>query len=121
MVSSPDGGTIGRAWGTLAAKGVNLILPVGLEKLIPSVEAAARVCGQGRFNYATGSSCGLVPITNGLVFTELEALELLFGVEAIQVAAGGQGSCQGAVVVAIHGAGENVEAAFNFVERELKG
>lgn len=121
LASNPRGGTIGQAWGILTARGVNLVIPVGLEKLIPSVEAAASHSGQGRFTYHMGRTCGLMPITTGFIFTELEALELLFDVHAVQVAAGGQGDSQGAVVISFHGADENVQAAFEFIKEEIKG
>lgn len=45
MVANPKGGTIGAVLGTVIAKGANLIFPVGLEKMIPSVKEASKVAG----------------------------------------------------------------------------
>ncbi|MBO8126995.1 MAG: hypothetical protein H0Z38_07145 [Firmicutes bacterium] len=120
LVSSPTGGTIGQAWGRLVAAGVNLIIPVGLEKLVPSVTLAASYCGQDRFAYSTGRTCGLAPVTGGLIITELEALDILFDVDAVHVASGGLGDSQGSVVISFSGEEEKVKAAFDFIKGEIK-
>jgi len=63
---------------------------------------------------------GMVPIMNAIVVTELEALELLTGVEAIHVASGGVGGSEGAVTLAVDGESEDVEAAIELV-KSIKG
>ncbi|NLY56520.1 MAG: hypothetical protein GX058_08445 [Firmicutes bacterium] len=120
LVANPTGGTIGQAWGLLTARGVNLIMPVGLEKMVPSVHEAARNCAIGLWDHVTGLSCGMIPVSNALIITELEALATLFGVHAVHVASGGQGDGQGAVVIALHGTKEDVDLAFDFIQKEIK-
>ncbi len=120
LVANPTGGTIGQAWGLLTARGVNLIMPVGLEKMIPSVAEAAQNCAIGLWDHVTGLGCGMIPVSNAMIITEIEALDILFGVQAVHVASGGQGDGQGAVVIAFHGAKDEVDAAFDFIQKEIK-
>ncbi|NPV29578.1 MAG: hypothetical protein HPY58_07975 [Firmicutes bacterium] len=120
LVSHPAGGTIGKALGVLAARGSHLIVPVGLEKMIPSVALAARSCGTMLFHYSLGSPVGLVPLVQGKVVTELTALEILAPVEAVALGAGGVGGSEGAVVIAVSGEADNVERIFNLI-KEIKG
>ena len=88
IVAGEGGGTIGTSMPTLVARGAHLIVPVGLEKLIPSVIEASQKCGVQRFRYATGYSVGLMPVVYGQVVTEIQSLEVLTGVIATHVASG---------------------------------
>ncbi|HET7768644.1 MAG TPA: hypothetical protein VFN74_07695 [Chloroflexota bacterium] len=114
------GGTCGGHMGIVLARGVNLVIPVGLEKLVPSVIEASRVCGIGRFAHATGQKVGLWPIVNGLVLTEIQALESLFDVRVTHVGSGGIGGGEGSVVLAIGGDARAVRGAYELVTR-IKG
>ncbi len=123
LMADPEGGTIGAALGALKARGSNLIMPVGLEKLIPSVKEAAPVCGIDRVEHSTGEKVGLMPIVGAKVVTELDAVDVLFGktgVRAVHVASGGVSGCEGAVTLALTGRKEGVERAFQYLV-ELKG
>lgn len=113
-------GTIGMALPVLVARGSHLIMPVGLEKLVPSVIEAGRHCGQGHFKYHLGMRVGLMPVVTGKVVTEREALEMLAGVKAIHVASGGINGSEGSVVLVVEGQDENVKHALTLVER-VKG
>ncbi|HEX3014976.1 MAG TPA: hypothetical protein VHQ46_01105 [Desulfobacteria bacterium] len=103
IVSNPAGGTIGRALGIVSARGSNLLVPVGLEKMVPSVSAAARAAGIGRMDYSLGQPVGLIPIINGTVITEIIALEQMFDVKATCIGCGGVGGSEGAVTLVIEG------------------
>ncbi len=118
MVSSPSAGTIGRALGVVGARGANLIVPVGLEKMIPSVPAAAKMAGIGRMDLALGKAVGLIPIVNGTIVTEVTALKVLFGVEATCIACGGVGGSEGAATLVIDG--EMVREATAMI-KQIKG
>ena len=120
IVAGDSGGTIGAVWPTLVARGSHLIIPVGLEKLVPSVIEASERCGIGRFKYATGYPVGLIPVVNGQVVTEIQALEILAGVVSTHVASGGVGGSEGAVVLAIEGIEEDVSEAFELI-KSIKG
>jgi len=117
LASHPQGGTIGAAWATVIARGSHFIAPVGLEKLIPSVLEAAKVTGQLSWQKSWGSPVALYPITTATVISELEAFEILAGVKATMIAAGGTGTSQGSVVLALEG---DLAAAWQLVE-EIKG
>ena len=125
-LAGPGGGTIGSTMGAVIAKGAKLIVPVGLEKLIPSVKTAARVAGKDVFDYSMGAPVGIMPLMYGDVVTEIEALKILSGVEAAHISSGGIDGSEGAVHLAAWGDTDNVNKAIAFVEsvkgeRPLKG
>ena len=55
-------------------------------------------------------------LTNAQVVTQLEAFEVLFGLQAWLLASGGVAGCEGAVVMALEGPGPAVKRAFEFTE-----
>ncbi|MFH1086962.1 MAG: hypothetical protein V1737_00070 [Chloroflexota bacterium] len=120
LVAGAESGTVGYALPSLMGRGAHLIVPVGLEKLIPSVDQASQKCGVFRFKYSTGLPCGLIPTVNGKVVTEVQALAVLAGVSATHVASGGIGGSEGTVVLVAEGNEENVEKAFRLVA-SIKG
>ncbi len=120
LTSGATGGTIGMAWPVLTVRGSHLIMPIGLEKLIPSVMEAALHSGIHHFKWSLGLPARLTPVPLGRVVTEIEALAVLAGVKAVPVAAGGVGGSEGAVVLSIEGEESRVERAFELV-KSLKG
>jgi hypothetical protein len=120
FMAHPEGGTIGWSIGTIVARGITLIVPVGLEKLIPSVKAAIPHCGQRTFDYCMGMKVGLLHMPGAKVITEIEALKALAGVDAYHVASGGSGGMQGGVILVAEGETQAVEKAIQIVE-SLKG
>jgi len=103
LLAGKNGGTIGAAYGQLVAVGAQLILPVGLEKLIPSVIEAANALGQNELDESYGIACGMFPVSYGTVITELDAIEALYGLEATHVHSGGVGGSEGAVGIVAYG------------------
>jgi hypothetical protein len=93
---------------------------VGLEKLVPSVPEAARWAGSKTFDYSIGADFGMYCLSTGLVVTEVEALNILSGVEAKHIASGGGGGSEGAVVLAAKGDDGAVQQAISIVE-SVKG
>lgn len=114
------GGTVGHTWATATARGTNIIVPVGLEKLIPSVTEAAMKCGQQLFKYVMGASVSLMPVINCRAVTEIQAIEMLTGVTATHVASGGVSGSEGSVILSLEGSDENVSAAFELI-KSIKG
>jgi len=114
------GGTCGGHMGVLWSRGAHLIVPVGLEKLIPSVVVASRKAGIERLKYATGQKVGLWPIVNATVITEIQAFQVLCGVKATHVGSGGIGGGEGSVILVVEGKDEDVARAFRLVE-SIKG
>jgi hypothetical protein len=120
FAANPEGGTIGWALGIIMARGIRLIVPVGLEKLIPSVQKAVPLCGQRTFDYCQGLKVGLMALPGAKVITEIEALRLLAGVESTHVASGGCSGSEGSVTLVAEGDTAVVEKAVSLVE-SIKG
>lgn len=114
------GGTIGGSLGALSARGSHLIVPVGLEKLVPDVIAAARHSGNMTYKYCMGTPVGLMPLVNATVVTELQALAGLYGVTAYHLGGGGIAGTEGAVVLTLAGEERAVARAYEGVQA-LKG
>ena len=72
-----------------------IVYPVGLEKMIPSVEEASRMGGIFAIERSIGARVGMVCVADGIVYTELDALEDLFDVDAVHFASGGYGGAEG--------------------------
>ena len=117
-IGHPVGGTMGGALGPIFGKKLRLLIPVGLEKEIP-------------FDIREGSALTVEPDEHlgfinalwpvqGIIFTELEALNLLCGVDAFPVAAGGIGGAEGGLRLLLVGDSETVKEAVAFVE-EIQG
>lgn len=116
-----DGGTIPRIIGPVTSKGLKFITPVGLEKLVPSVPAAAAAVGASTIDISMGADFGMYCLSNTTVVTELEAIDLLFGVKGTLVCCGGVGGNEGAVTIAAVGEDDDVKALVEFLENEVKG
>ncbi|MBI2869859.1 MAG: hypothetical protein HYX96_08550 [Chloroflexi bacterium] len=120
FVAGDRGGTVGEVEPILQSRGSHLIVAAGLEKLIPSVERASWVCGIYHFKYSTGVPAAVIPLPNARVVTEIQAFELLCGVCAVQVAAGGVAGSEGAVVLSLEGQAADIEKVMALV-KSVKG
>ncbi|WP_028308036.1 hypothetical protein [Desulfitibacter alkalitolerans] len=120
LLANPVGGTIGKALPIIVARGSHLIMPVGLEKMIPDVNLAANVSGIKTFDKAIGMRVGLMPVTYGLPLTEIEALEILADIDAYCISAGGVGGSEGSVVMVVEGEDQEVEKIMELV-KGIKG
>jgi len=115
-----SGGTTGIFLGPAVAKGVNLIIPVGLEKLIPTpIKDFASEMGRDKIVFSMGMKIGIMPIMGNIV-TEIEAFKILSGAQAINVGAGGVYGAEGARIFLLKGSEESVKNAFKLV-KEIKG
>lgn len=102
MLGDVNGGTAGKAIGTIKARGITWIAPVGLEKRIPCCIAAERLMqGAVRSSLRLGLRCGYIAVANTKLVTEIESLSILSDAAAVQVAAGGVGGMEGASVLAV--------------------
>jgi len=111
LVGSPTAGTLGLYLSLGAPRRVELVIPVGLEKLIAGTiaEASAAMADPA------GAGPVLVPV-RGTIVTEIEALELTCGVRCRQAAAGGVLGAEGSVWLAVQGSEEAVSRAQRLVE-----
>ena len=116
LLASPVGGTVGQMLGVISARGSRLIVPIGLEKLVPDVVEAAAHCGIRSTAQTDGTPCGMAVLSQAQVVTELEAFELLAGVDAWHIASGGIDGSEGSVTIAVEGAAPAVEKAFTLAE-----
>lgn len=120
MLASETGGTIGHVLGTLKARGVPIIIPVGLEKLIPdSIDRISTVAGIHQVDLSTGVPVGVMPLA-GEVIAEKEAFELLGDVKVHVIGAGGIGGGEGSYTFLIEGSEKEVKHIFNIVQK-IKG
>jgi hypothetical protein len=111
------GGTIGFVQAAQRKKKFQMILPVGLEKLIPvSIPQAVKAARRTAFEYGMGMPCGLMPV-KGTTITEIEAISILSGAKATPNASGGLGGAEGGVVLAIEGEREQVLKAIEYIEQ----
>jgi hypothetical protein len=121
IMASPAGGTVGQFYVALQARGLETIYPVGLEKLVPSVEDAARHGGIFAIEKAIGTRVGMICIPGARIFTEIEALRTLFAVDAFHFASGGWGGAEGAITLVVEGPDVKVEKCLRFIEKRVKG
>jgi len=120
LVARSDGGTIAKVMSYGMAKGLNLVFPVGLEKLIPiPVKQAAMAAGIDKMDYSTGAPVGLIPVL-GTVVTEIEAIKTLVGAKATPIAAGGLQGAEGSTTMVIEGDEDQMTSAIALV-KEVKG
>ncbi|MHA3964530.1 MAG: hypothetical protein AM325_013430 [Candidatus Thorarchaeota archaeon SMTZ1-45] len=121
LLASDTGGTVGSFIGTAAAKNIKVIVPVGLEKSIPV--AYEEFCGQfgmDDWDYAIGTPVGAIALTEGIVFSEIEAIEVLFDAGAIPISAGGVNGAEGSISLFIEGDDDEIAQAYEFF-KDLKG
>ena len=121
LMASANGGTMGQFYMPMKARGLEVIYPVGLEKLIPSVEEAARYGGTLAIGKAIGIPVGMACVCDGRPFTEIDALEALFDVSAVHYASGGWGGAEGCVTIIVEGPDDGVAKCMEFIDGKIKG
>lgn len=106
LIGHPKAGTAGLSLPAVIGRRVKLIVAVGLEKRISgdlnAIAAKLNEPGAGGYRFW--------PLP-GEVFTEIEALKLLCGVEAELIAAGGVNGAEGSCWLCVTGTKEQEEAA----------
>jgi hypothetical protein len=115
-VGSETSGTIGLSIGTLMARGVNFIVPVGLEKLVPTpIQDIVMEVGIDRIDLSTGLKLGMMPVI-GRVITEIEAFEVLTGASATNIGGGGVNGAEGSRTFLLSGSEKEVKKGFEFAK-----
>ncbi len=110
LIGHPVAGTAGPTIAAAAGRHVRLIVPVGVEKRVDEpIMALVR-----RLNLPGVQGPGMLPLP-GEVFTELDAISLLTGAEAVLVAGGGIYGAEGASWVAVDGTEEQVAAGAELI------
>jgi hypothetical protein len=116
------GGTIGSLYGVIKAKGLDLVCPVGLGKMVMGeITETSNIAGGNFCKFSQGMPVGLFPVAANVI-TEIEALEMLFDCEVFHLAAGGIGTAQGSVVLLIEAAeDEELEKIGAFLDENVFG
>ena len=112
LCAHPEGGTIGSVYAIALSRGIKIIVPISLEKMVPFpvTEIVPELGGQGSVDYARGLPVGLFPIVGGEIFSEIEAMFVLAtGIEVYPIGAGGVYDGAGATVFEISGSDEEVQ------------
>jgi len=114
LIGHHAGGTIGGTLGTVVARKIHLVLPVGLEKSVYADmnDISKEVRSDDEY---VGGAPSLMPVS-GHIVTEIEALEILAGVKALQVAAGGVVGAEGSVWLLIEGEQAQIDNALKIIE-----
>jgi len=116
-----NGGSIGRVLNTIYGKGIRLLIPVGLEKLIPTpIPEVLKETGHCGLDYAHGEWYGVMPM-HGTVFTEIDAFKMLTGAKAVPVGAGGVKGAEGAIHFSITGTEDQVKKVIDIWENKVRG
>lgn len=122
LAAVPSGGEMGKYLPYIYTLGINLIVPTTLNKTAPvKLDKIIRSIGINKIKTSRsyGLTYGMLPLP-GIVITEIEALKILTGAEAIPIAMGGLGSGDGAVTLLIEGDSKSVQEAWDIV-KNIKG
>jgi hypothetical protein len=119
MAGSPGGGNPGGAISAMLAQGACLIIPIGLEKLIPgSIQEAVKASGRDK-DLSYGMAVGLIPLI-GKVVTEKDAVEILSDVRCTVIGRGGIDGAEGSTVMDVEGEEVAVKGLLKIVD-DIKG
>ena len=102
LISHPRGGTVGGFWGLMYGRKIRLVIPVGLEK-----EIACDIVAVSNVSMEENPGSALMPMT-GTIITEIEAIKILTGAHAYQIAGGGIRGAEGAVRLLIEGTSDQI-------------
>ena len=111
LIGDPKSGTISAAHNTAIVRRVQLIHLVGVEKRVDlPMKELAEIC-----NDPEGKGPGLF-LSAGAIYTEIEALYDLCGVDAYILAAGGVAGCEGGCFFVCEGEDEELEMCREIVK-----
>ena len=114
LIGHPTGGTIGATLGTVVARRINFIIPVGLEKLVcEDILSVSRKLAESGDEWTAVPR--LFPIT-GIIVTEIEALKVLTGVAAYHMGSGGIGGAEGSVRLLVEGDEEQIRNTIELIQ-----
>ena len=105
LCAHPQGGTIGSVYATCLSKGIKILVPISMEKVIPVsiADITTNLGGQKQIDYARGLPVSLFPIIGGEIFSEIEAIDTIATVNVFPIASGGIGDGAGSITVELEG------------------
>jgi len=120
MAGSVSGGNPGIAFSGMLSEGAEVIIPIGLEKLIPgTIREASITAGRKDLDLSCGMAVGLIPLC-GKVVTEKDAVEILARINCTVIGKGGILGAEGSTVMVVEGLDKEVEKILKVV-KEVKG
>lgn len=113
LIGAAGGGTVGATLGSVHGRNFHFVAPCGLEKQVAGdlTEASIEVTAAAENRRGPG-----IWVTPAEIVTELDALEMLAGVDALQIGAGGVLGAEGAAWIAVLGSEQAIAAALELVE-----
>jgi hypothetical protein len=115
LIGGKDGATIGNTIGHIIGKQIQLIIPIGLEKLTyEDINDLHLIASEEDYEGPR-----MWPIL-GTIITEIEALGILTGVDAYLYSAGGIAGAEGAVRLLVEGTDEEVAETLDLI-KSVKG
>jgi len=119
MVGNLSGGDTSHALNTWYGEGVPILIPVGYEKLVPNnLNDVLKKTGRKKKMYSIGMSVGLIPLI-GEIFTEVDAISYITGMESYIIGSGGLGVAKGSITLDVCGEKGQIKEFFDFI-MELK-
>ena len=126
-ILDPAGGTTGITMPFVIGRKVNLVIPVGLEKLVAGdlVDTTLKmrqpmeslsVPSSGSKSLFPGNNIPSMWLVTGEIVTELEAIKILTGATAFQSSAGGVSGAEGGVWLVFRGTRDQVKKALDLVK-----
>lgn len=120
MAGRALGGNYGKLFSRFMAEAGEIIVTVGLEKLVPgNIQDIVRAAKRKGAELTMGMCVGLLPII-GKVITEVEAIETLAPVKCIVIGRGGIKGAEGGTTLLLNGPVDEVERLFKKIW-DLKG
>jgi len=120
LLGGAGGGTIGASWGYITSNGIKTIIAAGLEKLVPwpLTEVVSKM-GMRTVDRSLVMAVGMM-VVQGEVVTEMEAFNMLTGVEAIPIGGGGIDGGEGSKIFLLEGDEASIKAAYELI-CDIKG
>lgn len=114
LIGDPRGGTLGTIIGHVYGKGLNLVIPVGLEKQLSQPLADPFPFPDPAF--AAANNVSRLWAVQGIIVTEIDALGTLTDAAIFQIGAGGVCGAEGASRLVAVGTEDDVEEVRELVE-----
>ena len=116
LLAHPTGGSMGSFIGAASSRNITLVMPAGYEKCIPvPYDVLVGQFGKDDWDYSFGMGVGIIPVPNGIPFTEGDALDALFGVWTVPIAAGGINGAEGAITLYVEGDADDIKETYEFL------
>jgi hypothetical protein len=116
MAGSIGGGNIGTSLSRWYTEGVKVLIPVGIEKLVPGdLDISISKASRKEVIFSNGMSVGLLPLP-GEIFTEIEAFKMFGDVEVNVIGAGGLFGASGSYTFLVEGGDNAIDNIISLIK-----